>query len=537
MEAPPEAEPGLRPRATRLHPVCACGRGLQGHQRGGGWGQEGGTGQLWKGLRGGWGAAAAGAWEMRRGRGWVGRPECGRPGRGAGGVAGPGQCSQSRTGRWGAGGTPGPPAQLCRAGPEDAPSALGGSQSLLACKGHGHSSPSLPSLSDSAALCGPSQQEASLAPKLTPRPPPGKDWALDLGLHFFGGLPRGHWTHVGWGPRGGCPFCLNAGTWGCGVERGAVPRAPPHLRGRRAVLQQMLGSHRRFLSKGEPWSREAQWGSSRDLGQTQPTCRPVVWGVGRSPSPPPPFSARPGVLKQMLSQPSGVCPDGHTGSACQRPSQPGTAREEGTAEGAGWRALEVPGQPRLPSRDRGLVPRAGVLPAPFHPSSPSLSFPICSRVPAGSWPVCGLGAAWSCPPPAVGGEGRGGAGDGLSSTPTPRHAPQPITVTRLDDRWPGSVPGRTGSGQAPAPSPRERTAGGGGGTKTRGSGRGVSWKGPDVCGRAALAGCPARHEAGHRAFSWKRDGKLPYNICFSPTFASWLVQRPLPSRGLHLGPG
>ena len=38
MEAPPEAQPGLRPRGPQLHPVCAGGRGLHGHHRGGGWG-------------------------------------------------------------------------------------------------------------------------------------------------------------------------------------------------------------------------------------------------------------------------------------------------------------------------------------------------------------------------------------------------------------------------------------------------------------------------------------------------------------------
>lgn len=43
------------------------------------------------------------------------------------------------------------------------------------------------------------------------------------------------------------------------------------MKGKRAVLQQVLGSHRRFLSKGKPGAREARWGNSMDLGQTQPT--------------------------------------------------------------------------------------------------------------------------------------------------------------------------------------------------------------------------------------------------------------------------
>ena len=105
-------------------------------------------------------------------------------------------------------------------------------------------------------------------------PAPGKDRALDLGLHFSGDLPRGRWTPwvepTGW-EQAPCPFCLNAGTWGNGVVMGAVAGAPPHLRGRRAVPQQVLGSHRRFLSRGEPGAREARWGNSMDLGQTQPT--------------------------------------------------------------------------------------------------------------------------------------------------------------------------------------------------------------------------------------------------------------------------
>lgn len=34
---------------------------------------------------------------------------------------------------------------------------------------------------------------------------------------------------------------------------------------------------------------------------------------------------------------------------------------------------------------------------------------------------------------------------------------------------------------------------------------------------------------GTRGLFVERDQKLPYHICFSPTFASWLVQRPLPA--------
>lgn len=120
--------------------------------------------------------------------------------------------------------------------------------------------------------------------------------------------------------------------------------------------------------------------------------------------------------------------------------------------------------------------------------------------------------------------------------PIPRRAPQPVTVTRLDRRWPGSAPGRTGSRQllGPQPLPLRRELRGGVRPRPRAGG----WPGRDLkhVGEQPWQTAPLATRLDGGPFRG-RDEKLTYNICFSPTFASRLVQRPLRSRGLHLGPG
>lgn len=169
-------------------------------------------------------------------------------------------------------------------------------------------------------------------------------------------------------------------------------------------------------------------------------------------------------------------------------------------DGAGWRAPAAPGQPRFPSRDPGLVPGAGVLPAPSHPP------PLASVSPSarGSQPSLGLSVVvWGLPGageppgglPVVGGEGHGCAGEGLSSTPSRDALPSrslSLDLTTGGQARPQAVQGADSS-CGPSPFPSGENCWGG---ETKTQGWRVARKGPEACGRANLAGCPACHEAG-----------------------------------------